>query len=102
MQVFIYRSRRRNETYLYLAERDDFDRVPEDQIAEIKVLETIKEGKSIYRRPAGDVALATPALFGITRHDHQQVASPVRSAQGDGCFNPALSVLVNALNTSPQ
>ncbi|MCP5167368.1 MAG: amidohydrolase [Pseudomonadales bacterium] len=76
--------------------------VPEDQLAEIKVLETIKEGKSIYRRPAGDVALATPALFGITRHDHQQVASPVRSAQGDGCFNPALSVLVNALNTSPQ
>lgn len=28
MQVFIYRSRRRRETYLYLAQRDDFDPVP--------------------------------------------------------------------------
>ncbi|MCB1560028.1 MAG: YcgL domain-containing protein [Xanthomonadales bacterium] len=28
MQVFIYRSRRRPDTYLYLGERDDFGRVP--------------------------------------------------------------------------
>ncbi|HPF72524.1 MAG: YcgL domain-containing protein [Rhodanobacteraceae bacterium] len=39
MQVFIYRSRRRNETYLYLAERDDFDRVPEALLKAIEPLE---------------------------------------------------------------
>jgi predicted amidohydrolase YtcJ len=30
--------------------------IPEDQLAELKVLETIKEGVSIYKRPAGTAA----------------------------------------------
>ena len=36
--------------------------VPEDQLADLQVLETIKEGKSIYRRPAGEDTLPSPAM----------------------------------------
>ncbi len=75
--------------------------VPEDELDDLEVLETIKEGKSVYQRPAGEVALSSPARFGITsheRHGPEPNMPLVRPAHGDGCFNPALSVLMNAIN----
>ncbi|MEZ5465265.1 MAG: YcgL domain-containing protein [Lysobacteraceae bacterium] len=39
MQVHIYRSRRRPDTYLYLAEPDDFERVPAVLLQAIEPLE---------------------------------------------------------------
>ncbi len=39
--------------------------IAEDRISGIKVLETIKEGRTIYQRPTGRAALASPALFGL-------------------------------------
>jgi hypothetical protein len=77
--------------------------VPQDQLADIKVLETIKEGKSIYQRPAGEANLSSPAMFGLTRHDGHGLEYAVPGMQyvyGDGCFNHGLSVLVQALENA--
>ncbi|HSN72012.1 MAG TPA: amidohydrolase family protein, partial [Steroidobacteraceae bacterium] len=73
--------------------------VPEDDIDDIQVLETIKEGRTIYERPSGRAALALPALFGLSaRHAHGEDRIPgVMPVHGDGCFNPALSVLMRAI-----
>jgi predicted amidohydrolase YtcJ len=72
--------------------------VPEDQLADLKVLETIKEGKSIYQRPAGETNLSSPAMFGLTLHDEYDHAMPgVQPVHGDGCFSHGLGVLMNAL-----
>lgn len=74
--------------------------INEDKIAEIKVLETIKEGHSIYKRSAEVASLASPSMFGITNYhglDSEASLSRVESAHGDGDFNPALSLLIDAL-----
>lgn len=80
--------------------------IAEDQLDDIKVLETIKEGVSVYQRSANKGAsISSPAVFGITLDD-------TRSAQhshfggsivcGDGCFNHGLSLLVNGINCDSQ
>ena len=77
--------------------------VPEDKIADLKVVETIKEGKSIYKRPAGEATLSSPAMFGLTLHDRhgsEHAIPGVKSVHGDGCFNHGLSVLMQALNNA--
>jgi len=77
--------------------------VPPEQLADLKVLETIKEGVSIYKRPAGSVAISSPAMFGLARqdpHDTQHGIPGVKHVHGDGCFNPGLSVLMQALNNA--
>ena len=74
---------------------------PEDKLADIKVLETIKEDKSIYKRSDRTVSISSPAMFGITKYEGLDSEHPmpgVESAHGDGDFNPALSVLINAVN----
>lgn len=38
--------------------------VPEEQLASLKVLETIKEGVSVYKRPIETAAVSSPAVFG--------------------------------------
>jgi hypothetical protein len=75
--------------------------IPEDQLDDLKVLETIKEGVSIYRRPDKLSSLSSPAMFGITLNEHQcfgheQGGSP--PVCGDGCFNHGLSLLAGAIN----
>ena len=77
--------------------------IPEDQPDDLKIVETIKEGVSIYRRPDKLSSLSSPAMFGVTlspshciHHDH---AGGVLVC-GDGCFNHGLSVLANAINGS--
>ncbi len=75
--------------------------VQQDALADIEVVETIKEGVTIYRRPEAPTAsVSSPAVFGLTQHrPHaaQTVALGVQPVQGDGCFNPGLGVLVEAL-----
>ena len=73
------------------------------KIDDVKVLETIKEGKSIYTRPAGEAALSSPAMFGLTLHDGYDHAIPgVQPVHGDGCFNHGLGVLIHALDSARQ
>jgi predicted amidohydrolase YtcJ len=77
--------------------------VPQDQLDDLKVLETIKEGQSIYKRPAEDRALSSPAVFGLTlnnRYGSEHMLPGVNSVHGDGCFNHGLSVLMHALNNA--
>ena len=75
--------------------------VREDQLNDLKVLETIKEGVSIYRRPDKQSMLSSPAMFGVTLNErqcfgHEQGGSPL--VCGDGCFNHGLSLLAGAIN----
>jgi predicted amidohydrolase YtcJ len=75
--------------------------IPEDQLDELKVLETIKEGRSIYKRPAKGTVLSSPAMFGVTTHEGhgpEHTMPSLKPIHGDGCFNHGLSVLVHALN----
>lgn len=79
--------------------------VQQDQIDDLKVLETIKEGKSIYKRSAEGAALSSPAVFGLTMHEEhnpEQAVPGVKLVHGDGCFNHGLSVLLRAVNTTVQ
>lgn len=74
--------------------------IDENKLADIKVLETIKEDKSIYQRPE-KTALSSPAMFGVTlnkAHDAKHGIPGVSHVHGDGCFNDALTMMVNALN----
>jgi len=76
-------------------------KVPSQQLADLKVLETIKGGVSIYKRPEGSAAISSPALFGLSplgSHDAQDSIGELEHVHGDGCFNFGLSVLVQALS----
>ena len=75
--------------------------VPEDLLDDLKVLETYKEGVSVYQRSEGKAALSSLAMFGVTMNEanlegHYHLYNT--HAHGDGCFNNGLSVLVNAVN----
>ena len=74
--------------------------VPPERLDDLKVLETIKEGRTIYKRSAKQASLSSPAVFGLTRHDHgsQPPGTGVEPVRGDGCFNPGLSLWVQALH----
>lgn len=79
--------------------------VQQDQIDDLKVLETIKEGNSIYKRPAEGVALSSPAVFGLTMHEEhnpEQAVPGVKLVHGDSCFNHGLSVLLSAINSTAE
>ena len=74
--------------------------VPQDKLDDLQVLETIKEGQSIYKRSADGTALSSPAVFGLTTHDghgSEHAMPSVKPVHGDGCFNYGLGVLMNAL-----
>lgn len=74
--------------------------VAPEQLVNIKVLQTIKEDRSVYQRAQTDTALVTPAMFGNFAKPHADTdeLEGVHSAQGDGHLNPALSVLVEAFS----
>ncbi|WP_218944076.1 amidohydrolase [Marinobacter changyiensis] len=75
---------------------------PEQDLADIKVLKTIKADHLVYERPSGMTAISTPALFGLVRgsgyHDHSPGALTA-ALGGDGCFNDALNLLYRAINS---
>ena len=80
-------------------------KVTEDRIDDLKVLETFKEGKSIYKRPVNAASLSDSAMFGVTLstpfcplNDHAGF-TPVC---GDGCFNHGLSVLISAIQAASE
>ena len=78
-------------------------KVPSQQLADLKVLETIKGGVSIYKRPEGSAAISSPAMFGLSPgelHGAEGGMAEVAHVHGDGCFNYGLSVLVQALSRS--
>ncbi|MEM8681703.1 MAG: amidohydrolase family protein, partial [Planctomycetota bacterium] len=74
-----------------------------DELAEIKILETIKEGQTVYKRAASQASRAQPAAFGITRdhpEDGQCLATTIpgfRPVCGDGCFSHGFSVMLRAI-----
>jgi predicted amidohydrolase YtcJ len=95
------------------------------KLAELKVEQTIKEDRVIYQRDERALALGapTPAVFGVggnparvqdwqqtqarlhaSLHEHAAegtAASPAMTVCGDGCFAPALAVIVHALPAKP-
>lgn len=77
--------------------------VPKDQLDDLKVLETYKEGVSIYKRSEATAGISSPAMFGLTLHEPHFVSHDFHSGNhpkpvhGDGCFNHGLSVLINAV-----
>ncbi len=78
-------------------------KVPEDQLDDLKVLETFKEGRSVYKRPAHAASLSGAALFGVTVSDpvcilHEHTG--FKPVCGDGCFNHGLSVFIGAIQAA--
>ena len=78
-------------------------KIDEDKLANLKIVETIKEDVSIYKRSAEGASLSNPAMFGISL-DHSNgiqckgTAIPgFKSVCGDGCFNHGLSVMLRAI-----
>ncbi len=69
---------------------------PEEQIAGIRVLETIKAGRTIYRRDAGD-SLPPPALGGAG-HAPQDLGEAPGGAHADGKLNPFVALFLAALD----
>ena len=77
--------------------------VPEDDIAAIRVVHTIKEDTVVYSRPAEQTASVSPALFGVVPVAHSASSIPgVPDLHGDGCLNRGLSVLHAALINSSR
>jgi predicted amidohydrolase YtcJ len=72
--------------------------VDRSTIADLKVLETIKEGTSIYRRPDDKVAMMPPD-FGMHSSDPSRPipAGIPQVAEGDGDLGPAFDVIFSRL-----
>ncbi|NWN92462.1 amidohydrolase [Marinobacter adhaerens] len=70
--------------------------VDSNSLINLRILETIKEGNSIYKA-SGDAAAHRPPALGLApvlaAHDHK----PGHHG-GDGCFGPALDVIFGALS----
>ncbi|MFV8781177.1 amidohydrolase [Microbulbifer sp. SA54] len=84
--------------------------VPQDQLDDLKVLQTYKEGLSVYKRGSAQAAAPSPALFGMTLPGLRlpdviaaNLHEPgINHLHGDGCFNDALSLLLNAVEESSR
>lgn len=82
--------------------------IAEDKLADLKILETIKEDVSIYQRPPEAVSISNPALYGVTL-DHVG-GDPCNGTKipgfkpvcGDGCFNHGLSVVLRAIESGSR
>ncbi|MBW4935919.1 amidohydrolase [Marinobacter sp. F4206] len=74
--------------------------VPEDQLDDLRVLATYKEGVAVYERPETAATRSSPALFGLSAIDSHAGDHDFPDANhlhGDGCFNPGLSLLIKAV-----
>ena len=73
--------------------------IAEDKLADIHVVTTIKEDTVIYQRSEESATITSPAQFGITQLKEHGVGPELEidAVCGDGEFNPAFSVLVDAL-----
>lgn len=80
MQAHVYKSRRKADTYVFLAARDDFARLPEPVRASLGALEFVLE---VALTPERTLARADPAVVRenlVLRGFHLQIPP---SAQGD-------------------
>ncbi|WNO07787.1 amidohydrolase [Teredinibacter sp. KSP-S5-2] len=81
-------------------------KIPKEQLANIKVLQTIKEDNVIYQRPANVSAISSPAVFGFLQnskthdHSHHETINGKPPLHGDGCFGEGLNVIYQAINSS--
>ncbi|MFC4992172.1 amidohydrolase [Rubritalea tangerina] len=94
-------------------------KIDEDKLADIHILETIKEDVTVYKKGEGKVSMASPAMFGITPHEHGKTGflfgtgdaaydpllkldgyPKMKPFCGDGCFNHGLSVMLNAIENA--
>ena len=80
--------------------------IDEGALADIKILETIKEDVSIYKRPAQGASLSNPSMFGVTL-DHPDdercrgtTIPGFKPVCGDGCFNHGLSMMLRAIESA--
>lgn len=91
--------------------------VDEDLLDDLRILETIKEDATIYKRPAEGASISDPAKFGVTL-DHPEGAPSfapppqsydplgihsgpfVKPVCGDGCFNRGLSLMLRAIESA--
>jgi hypothetical protein len=72
--------------------------VPEEALASLEIVQTIKEDRVVYSRPADQLARVSPASFGIVRGGFGRSSTPgIRPVHGDGCLNHGLSLLHHAL-----
>lgn len=74
--------------------------VAPEKLSTLKVLETIKEGRSVFKREKQSASISSPAVFGVAPSpldEREHGIAGVPHVHGDGCFNPGLEVLVKAL-----
>ena len=77
--------------------------VAEDELAELVVLQTIKEDRVVYERQTDSLAQVSPAKFGVVRSVHTAAFIPgIDPVQGDGCLNHGLSMLYHALTSGSR
>ena len=85
MQAYVYKSQRREDTYVYLAARDDFERLPEALRTRLGALRFVLEVALTEQRKLAqaDVALVRANL--IARGFHIQFPpQPLAGERADG------------------
>lgn len=79
--------------------------IAQEKLAEIKILETIKEDKSIYKlSDKAETVVSSPAMFGLSLQSYDETSIHLNNTShahhhGDGCFNEGLSLLYNAIHS---
>ena len=85
MQAYVYKSQRKAETYVYLAARDDFERVPGPLRAQLGELRFVLE---VALTPERRLAQADPAVVRANLAGHgfhiQFPPNALAAAQADG------------------
>lgn len=86
---------------------DDPLSIAKEKLADIKVLETIKEDKTIYKRSENTASISSPALFGVTLDETHNTYSSIPGVShahihGDGCFSKGLGLLYRAINAKAK
>ncbi len=73
--------------------------IPEEQLADLVVMQTYKEGVSVYEHSGKTARLSSPAAFGLTLNQPRHSAG-INHLHGDGCFNPGLSLFINSVSSN--
>ncbi|MEM1012042.1 MAG: amidohydrolase [Planctomycetota bacterium] len=72
--------------------------VAEADLAGVKVLETIKSGRTIYTRDE-QAALHLPPALGLFAHEpHRHDHAHAHAATADGCFSPAVDIILDVMD----
>jgi len=87
MHAYVYKSQRKADTYVYLAERDDFDTLPEPLRRQLGPLQFVLE---LALTPQRRLAREDPAVVRrhlVTRGYHLQLARiELNDRKPDGCM----------------